>query len=89
MEDPARRRPLAEDTKALSLAEDTKALCVAITPGAEGLPSSVPDAHLPNARLPPCGGPSPPCACPRGLTPGPRVYTGRAALINNSRTDLH
>ena len=60
MEDPARRRPLAEDTKAP---------CGAITPGAEGLPSSVPDAHLPNARLPPCGGPSPPCACPRGLTP--------------------
>ena len=48
MEDPAHR----------PLAEDTKALCAAITPGAEGLPSSVPDAHLPNARLPPCGGPS-------------------------------
>eukprot|EP01045_Picozoa_sp_COSAG04_P052348 COSAG04_NODE_22263_length_358_cov_0.583012_1_plen_58_part_10 len=37
MEDPARHRPLAEDTKAP---------CGAITPGAEGLPSSVPDAHL-------------------------------------------
>ena len=49
--------------------EDTKALCGAITPGAEGLPSSVPDAHLPNARLPPCGGPSPPFACSRVLMP--------------------
>ena len=69
MEDPAARTMKEASRPSPSPTEDTKALCGAITPGAEGLPSSVPDAHLPNARLPPCGGPSPPFACSRVLMP--------------------
>ena len=69
MEDPAARTMKEASRPSPSPTEDTKALCGAITSGAEGLPSSVPDAHLPNARLPPCGGPSPPFACSRVLMP--------------------